>query len=111
MTKRHAAIQTFQSTGSGGHLYPNGVIFVITLAAGACGITLTAASRVYLMEPALDPAAEQQAAGRVHRLGQTSAVTIKRFLYRKTVEERIGRMHEKIKAGTVRIVVSVCGGG
>ena len=62
--KRHESIKTFQSSGGhSSHLYPNGVIFVITLAAGACGITLTAASRVYLMEPAIDPAAEQQAAG------------------------------------------------
>ena len=42
-------------------------VFVVTYATAAGGITLTAASRVYLMEPALDPAVEMQAAGRIHR--------------------------------------------
>jgi len=56
------------------------------------------------MEPAIDPAAEQQAAGRVHRLGQTNPVVVKRFLYKRTVEDRIGRMHREIKAGRIRIV-------
>ena len=46
---------------------------VITMKTGTVGITLTAATRVYLMEPSLDPAMEVQAAGRIHRLGRTSA--------------------------------------
>ena len=67
--------------------------FVITVKTGAVGITLTAATRVYLFEPALDPAAEVQMAGRIHRLGQTHDVLIKRFLYRQTIEERIDVLH------------------
>jgi hypothetical protein len=50
--------------------------------AGNCGITLTAASRVYLMEPCVDPAVEAQAAGRIHRLGQDKHVLCKRLCYR-----------------------------
>ena len=85
--RRHQAIKTFQSSGGhSSHLYPNGVIFVITLSAGACGITLTAASRVYLMEPAIDPAAEQQAAGpsqRLTRNGTQRHATARNGTYKK----------------------------
>ena len=63
------------------------------------GITLTAANKVYLMEPALDPATEAQAAGRIHRLGQTREVLIKRFCFRETVEEAVCELHAKIKSG------------
>ena len=53
-------------------------MFVVTYATAAVGITLTAATRVYLMEPAIDPAQEMQAAGRIHRLGQTKDIFITR---------------------------------
>ena len=55
-------------------------VFVLTLKAGACGVTLTAATRLYLFEPCLDPSHEIQAAGRVHRLGQLRDVHIVRFV-------------------------------
>ena len=45
-------------------------VFLLSLRAGAAGLTLTAACRVVLLEPALDPATEQQAVARVHRIGQ-----------------------------------------
>ena len=67
-------------------------LFVIIVKTGNVGITLTAASRVYLFEPALDPAADVQMAGRIqdrHRLGQTQDVLIKRFISSGTIEERI----------------------
>ncbi|KAJ1623947.1 hypothetical protein T492DRAFT_567299, partial [Pavlovales sp. CCMP2436] len=51
-------------------------VFVITLRAGAMGITLTAADAVFLTEPCLDPATELQAAGRINRLGQSREVSI-----------------------------------
>ena len=57
--KRDAAIRNFQNTAS-----QRPAVFVITLRSGNVGITLTAASRVYLLEPALDPAVEVQAAGK-----------------------------------------------
>ena len=43
-----------------------------------------AATRVYLMEPCVDPAHEVQAAGQIHRLGQVTGVLAKRFVYRET---------------------------
>ncbi len=74
--KRDEAIREFQrgldaasasAAGGGAAADPRACVFVITTRAGNVGITLTAASRVYLMEPALDPAVEMQAAGRIHR--------------------------------------------
>ena len=53
---------------------------------GNVGITLTAATRVYLFEPCLDPQMEMQAAGRIHRLGQTKDVLVKRLVYRASIE-------------------------
>ena len=67
---RHKRIKDFQGGGDDG-----AKIFIVTYRTAAVGITLTAANRVYLFEPALDPAQEVQAAGRIHRLGQTKEVT------------------------------------
>ena len=64
-------------------------------------MTLTAANRVFLMEPSEDPATELQAAGRIHRLGQTKEVLIKRFAFRNTIEHAIVDLHEEIKAKRV----------
>jgi hypothetical protein len=50
-------------------------VFLLSLKAGAAGLTLTAACRVVLLEPALDPAVEQQAVARVHRIGQVRLTT------------------------------------
>ena len=67
------------------------------------GITLTAASRIFLMEPMLDPAVEVQAAGRIHRLGQTKDIFIKRYAFRDSIEEATNKLHERIKAGTIKM--------
>ena len=85
----------------------------MTIKTGAVGVTLTAASRCYLMEPQLDPSLEVQAAGRIHRLGQTKDVVTKRFAFRDSVDESICELHEKVRAGTTRILdgffdASVC---
>ena len=66
---------------------------------GSCGITLTAATRVYLMEPCIDPAHELQAAGRIHRLGQSKDVLCKRFVFRSTYEEQVVELHRQLKSG------------
>lgn len=68
---RHKRIKNFQGGSEDG-----AKVFVVTYRTAAVGITLTAANRVYLFEPALDPAQEVQAAGRIHRLGQTKEVNV-----------------------------------
>ena len=71
---RHKLIQEFQATSSA----TVSKLFLATYDVAAVGVTLTAASRVYLLDCSLDPAQEAQAAGRIHRLGQSKEVLIKR---------------------------------
>lgn len=77
--ERDDAIRKFQDTTNG-----KAAVFVITLRSGSVGITLTAASRVYLLEPALDPAVEVQAAGRIHRLGQNKPCHVIKFAFKNS---------------------------
>jgi len=78
-------------------------VMVITMRSGNVGLTLTAASKVYLLEPCMDPAAEIQAAGRIHRLGQTAAVHVKKFCYKDTIEERIVALQKKVARAEVSL--------
>ena len=72
--ERHRTIRSFQESAQAstakGSKRPKvaAKVFVATMKVGNVGITLTAATRVYLMEPCLDPTMEVQAAGRIHRL-------------------------------------------
>lgn len=63
--------------------------------AGAVGINLTQANRVFLMEPSFNPAVEAQAIGRVHRLGQKRKVEVIRLVMKNSVETRIVAMLKK----------------
>jgi superfamily II DNA or RNA helicase len=63
--------------------------------AGAVGINLTQANRVFIMEPCFNPALEAQAVGRVHRLGQTRNVEIIRLIMENSVESRMVQMLDK----------------
>lgn len=62
------------------HEDPETRVFLLCLGTAAAGLTLTRANHVYLLEPGLDPAVEQQAVARVHRYGQTRPVNIVRLL-------------------------------
>ncbi|KAL3533507.1 hypothetical protein ACH5RR_007028 [Cinchona calisaya] len=75
-------------------------ILLASLKASGAGINLTVASRVYLLEPWWNPAIEEQAMDRVHRIGQTEDVKIVRMIAKNTVEERILELqeHKKILA-------------
>jgi len=64
-------------------------VFLISLRAGGVGLNLTSAQNVFLMDLWWNPAVEQQAVDRVHRIGQTREVHVKRFVVRGTVEERM----------------------
>lgn len=101
-TKRDRQIREFQATDDDNSSRP--AVFVITLRAGSVGITLTAASHCFLMEPALDPATEVQAAGRIHRLGQTKHVHVTKFVHSNSPEENILGVHREIAAGRIKIV-------
>ena len=101
--KRHEAIRNFQDTAEAKGGSPVAKVFVITIKTGSVGITLTAATRVYLLEPALDPATEVQAAGRIRRLGQTRGVLIKRFAFKDSLDSHICELHEAVKDGRVKI--------
>jgi SNF2 family DNA or RNA helicase len=64
-----------------------------SLRAGGTGLNLTAADYVIHMDPWWNPAVEDQAADRAHRLGQTRPVTIYRLVNEGTIEEQIVEMH------------------
>ncbi|KAI1421262.1 hypothetical protein F5Y12DRAFT_790125 [Xylaria sp. FL1777] len=64
-------------------------VLLITLSCGAVGLNLTAASRVYLMEPQWSPSIEEQALSRIHRIGQTKNVTTIRFVMANSIEQYI----------------------
>ena len=69
--------------------------FLISLKAGGAGLNLTQADYVLHMDPWWNPAVEDQATDRAHRMGQTQQVTVYRFISRSTVEEKILSLHSK----------------
>ena len=68
---------------------PGITVFLISLKAGATGLNLTAANHVFLVDPWWNPAVEDQAIERVYRIGQKHKVNVKRFVCKKTIEERV----------------------
>ncbi|MYH69986.1 MAG: DEAD/DEAH box helicase, partial [Gammaproteobacteria bacterium] len=70
-----------------------GDVFLISLKAGGVGLNLTAADYVIHMDPWWNPAAEDQASDRAHRIGQTRPVTIYRLVTKGTIEEQIVELH------------------
>ncbi len=71
-----------------------GDLFLISLKAGGSGLNLTAADYVIHMDPWWNPAVEDQASDRAHRIGQQHPVTVYRFLTKGTVEEKIIALHK-----------------
>eukprot|EP00057_Strongylocentrotus_purpuratus_P002415 XP_003724471.2 PREDICTED: uncharacterized protein LOC100893394 [Strongylocentrotus purpuratus] len=86
---RTAAISEFSSNDP-----DSPQIFLLSLKAGGVGLNLTAASRLYLLDPAWNPACEEQSFDRCHRLGQTKDVTITKFLVRESIEEPMLKIQE-----------------
>ncbi len=84
--KRKEAVDAFQ----GGE----GELFLISLKAGGSGLNLTAADYVIHMDPWWNPAVEDQASDRAHRMGQTRPVTIYRLVVKGTIEEKIVDLHQ-----------------
>ncbi len=84
-TRRKKAVDDFQS-GSGD-------VFLISLKAGGSGLNLTEADYVIHMDPWWNPAVEDQASDRAHRIGQLRPVTIYRLVAENTIEEKIVNLH------------------
>ncbi|MFO1483025.1 MAG: DEAD/DEAH box helicase [Verrucomicrobiaceae bacterium] len=70
-------------------------VFLLSLKAGGSGLNLTAASYVILYDPWWNPAVENQAIDRAHRIGQTQPVMAYRMLTRSTIEEKIMTLQHK----------------
>lgn len=70
-------------------------ILLATIGAGGVGLNLTAASRVFVMEPQYNPAAVAQAVDRVHRLGQKRPVQTMQFIMKESIEEKILELAKK----------------
>ena len=73
-------------------------VFLISLKAGGFGLNLTAASYVVLFDPWWNPAVENQAIDRTHRIGQTRNVMAYRILIKDSIEEKIRALQRKKSA-------------
>ena len=69
-------------------------VFVVSLKAGGLGLNLTGANYVIHLDPWWNPAIEQQATDRAHRIGQRQNVTVYRLISAHTIEEKIVRLHK-----------------
>ena len=85
---REKAIQSFQNDESKR-------VFLISLKAGGVGLNLTAADYVYIVDPWWNPAVEQQAIDRTHRIGQTKNIFAYRMICKDTIEDKILQLQEK----------------
>ncbi len=90
MQERKVRVDAFQAGA--------GDVFLISLKAGGTGLNLTAADYVIHMDPWWNPAVEDQASDRAHRIGQTRPVTIYRLVARQTIEEKIVDLHQHKRA-------------
>ncbi len=85
---REKAIQSFQNNDEVR-------VFLISLKAGGVGLNLTAADYVYIVDPWWNPAVEQQAIDRTHRIGQTKNIFAYRMICKDTIEDKILQLQEK----------------
>ncbi len=85
--ERQRQVESFQAG--------DGDLFLISLKAGGLGLNLTAADYVLHMDPWWNPAVEDQAADRAHRIGQKRPVTVYRLVATNTIEEKIVRLHQE----------------
>ena len=89
-TDRAAAVRAFQEGDA--------PVFLISLKAGGTGLNLTAADTVILCDPWWNPAVEEQAGDRAHRIGQSRAVTVYRLVAKGTIEERVMALKARKRA-------------
>lgn len=85
---RQQVIHDFQNS-------ENKTVFLIQIKAGGVGLNLTAADYVFIIDPWWNPAVEEQAINRTHRIGQNKNVMVYRFIASETVEEKIQQLKSK----------------
>ncbi|MES1215137.1 MAG: DEAD/DEAH box helicase [Bacteroidota bacterium] len=88
---REKAIQSFQNDDTVR-------VFLISLKAGGVGLNLTAADYVYIVDPWWNPAVEQQAIDRTHRIGQTKNIFAYRMICKDTIEDKILQLQDRKRA-------------
>jgi SNF2 family DNA or RNA helicase len=98
--QRDEMVQAFQDATS-----PS--IFILSLRAGGLGLNLTAANHVFHFDRWWNPAVENQATDRAHRIGQKRSVQVHKFIAVGTVEERIDRLLTE----KTQLAESIVGGG
>lgn len=89
--ERERAIRNFQENDSCR-------VFLISLKAGGVGLNLTAADYVYIVDPWWNPAVEQQAIDRTHRIGQSKNIFAYRMICVDTIEDKILKLQERKRA-------------
>jgi non-specific serine/threonine protein kinase len=104
VAERKHLVQRFQNSAG-----PS--VFLISLKAGGKGLNLTKATYVYHMDPWWNPAVENQASDRAHRIGQTGQVTITRLIMRHTIEEKMMALKEQKTRLYKTILEDGAGGG
>jgi SNF2 family DNA or RNA helicase len=87
VAQRKQAMNAFQAG--------EGDLFLISLKAGGTGLNLTAADYVIHMDPWWNPAVEDQASDRAHRMGQKRPVTVYRLVAKDTIEDKIVALHHQ----------------
>lgn len=98
-TNRQARVEHFNSD-------PGVKVFLLSLKAGGLGLNLTSADTVILYEPWWNPAVEQQAIDRTHRIGQKNVVLAYHLIARGTIEEKILQLQERKKFLMSSLVLS-----
>ena len=86
--ERARRVEVFQAGGGGD-------VFLVSLKAGGTGLNLTAADYVIHLDPWWNPAVEDQASDRAHRIGQTRPVTVYRLIAEGTIEQQILSLHQE----------------
>jgi SNF2 family DNA or RNA helicase len=81
-------------------------LFLISLKAGGVGLNLTEADYVFMLDPWWNPAVEQQAIDRTHRIGQTKNVFIYKFISKETVEEKILALQNRKKQVAAALITT-----
>ena len=88
-----------------------GDFFLISLKAGGFGLNLTMADYVIIADPWWNPAAEDQASARAHRIGQQRPVTVYRLVTQGSIEDRIVKLHQSKRALAEGVLAGQDGGG